>query len=201
MDLKTSNLSNQGLAALVSYSALGAHRAGRIGRRIVENLDSTGMTSKREKFLHGGRRPIRAFAAAGMDVQLHTHRHRRRYDDEEPSSVTSPTIDSASALAPGHSIISVPVRPYTRASFPGSSRRSQKVLRPAITFQLCHTPAMSGRFLDARRLTDRFEAEMSECLRCYADSGSVTGYFNLFVFIPLICTTDTRIFVETDYAT
>jgi len=79
--------------------------------------DSTGMTEARKMFYMATK--ANTCIRRGRHGRPAAHsRHRRRYDDEQPSSVTSPTIDSAFRARARHSIISVTrTAPIPRASF------------------------------------------------------------------------------------
>ncbi len=170
-DLKDEQSLNQGLAALVSYSAPlePTERAG-LARRIVENLGLDWHDLEaRKMFYMADEGQIRAFAAAGMDVELHTHRHRRRYDDEATfKRDIADNRQALSALAPGpFNHFCYPYGSYTSRQFPWLEAAEVKSATTCKShFNYADTPRYElGRFLDGEDVSQiEFEAEMSGVL-------------------------------------
>jgi peptidoglycan/xylan/chitin deacetylase (PgdA/CDA1 family) len=170
-DLKNEQSLNQAVEALVGYSEPlePAERAG-MARTIVERLGlDWDDLEARKMFYMADAGQIRAFAAAGMDVQLHTHRHRRRYDDE--ATFTRDIADNRqalSALVPGpFDHFCYPYGSYASRQFPWLEAAEVKSATTCKShFNYADTPRYElGRFLDGEDVSQiEFEAEMNGVL-------------------------------------
>jgi len=170
-DLKNERALNQALEALVSYSE-SLEPAGRaaLARTVVERLGLDWHAFEaRKMFYMMDEGQIRAFAAAGMDIQLHTHHHRRQYQDE---SVFKDDIGenrhALSALVPGpFHHFSYPYGSYAPRQFPWLEAADVKSATTCKSyFNYADTPRYElGRFLDGEDVSQiEFEAELSGVL-------------------------------------
>ncbi len=169
--LKDEQSLNQGLEALISYSE-SLEPAGRVAlaRTVVERLglDWHGFEA-RKMFYMMDESQIRAFAAAGMDIQLHTHRHRRRYHDEATfERDIADNRHALSALVPGpFDHFCYPYGSYASRQFPWLEAAGVKSATTCKShFNYADTPRYElGRFLDGEDVSQiEFEAEMSGVL-------------------------------------
>ncbi len=135
-DLKNERALNQALEALVSYSE-SLEPAGRaaLARTVVERLGLDWHAFEaRKMFYMMDEGQIRAFAAAGMDIQSTRM--------NQSSRMISGRIDTRSRRScPVHFIISLtPTAPMPRANFPGSRPPTSKAPPPANPISIMRIP-------------------------------------------------------------